>query len=167
MQLGTFRVSEQHKGLDKEPLNTVWLHLKHWLHLHDLQHWNDMEVLEWVQGIDMKNSGGMEHLSWERWGCAAWRSPQEDHNAAFLGLNSIYKKDGDRVCSDRARGNNFKQKKSQFTQDTSFYHENAYTYCPERSWMFPIHGNIQVSSEQSRLVEGVFSHCRCFGLDAL
>lgn len=49
MQRGTLRVSEQHKvGLDKKTVYYCLTSLELCLQLQDLQHWNDMELLEWV-----------------------------------------------------------------------------------------------------------------------
>ena len=77
---------------------------------------------------------GMEHLSYENrlWELGLFsleeRRLRADLIAAFQYLKGNYKKEGNRVCDDRTRGNGFKLKEGRFSLDKRekvFYSEGG------------------------------------------
>jgi len=99
-------------------------HLESCVQLWNLQHGEDMELLEQLQRRATETIRGLEHLSSEErlrelglfsmekrrlWG---------DLTAAFQYLKGAYKKDGDKVfsrtCCNRTRGNGFKLQEGRF-----------------------------------------------------
>ena len=98
-------------------------HLDYCIHLCNLEHKKDMELLKQVPRRATKMILGLEHLSYEE-------RPKElvlfslekrrlwgDLIAVFQYLKGTYGKDGDIVSCDRTRSNSFKLRKGRFRLD--------------------------------------------------
>jgi len=106
-------------------------HLESCVQLWTPQHRKDMDLLDGVQRRATKMIRGMEHISYEERLIESGlfslekRRLQGHHIAAFQYLKGAYKKAGEglftRACSDRARGNGFKEGRLRLDRRKKFF----------------------------------------------